>query len=107
MRKIFGIGETIYDILFRNGKPVAAVPGGSVFNGLISMPCLPSFNILCKSLCLFAVFWRRILQFSPDSQGSFKKCGRSFFLISISGYTYGFFCISMIFYFFIKSTTDS
>lgn len=37
MRKIFGIGETIYDILFRNGKPVAAVPGGSVFNGLISL----------------------------------------------------------------------
>ena len=37
MRKIFGIGETIYDILFRQGQPVAAVPGGSVFNGLISM----------------------------------------------------------------------
>ena len=35
MRKIFGIGETIYDILFRQGQPVAAVPGGSVFNGLI------------------------------------------------------------------------
>lgn len=37
MRKIFGIGETIYDILFRGGKPIAAVPGGSVFNGLISL----------------------------------------------------------------------
>ena len=37
MRKIFGIGETIYDILFREGQPVAAVPGGSVFNGLISL----------------------------------------------------------------------
>ena len=37
MRKIFGIGETIYDILFRQGQPVAAVPGGSVFNGLISL----------------------------------------------------------------------
>ena len=37
MRKVFGIGETIYDILFRNGKPVDAVPGGSVFNGLISL----------------------------------------------------------------------
>ena len=37
MRKIFGIGETIYDILFRDGKPVDAVPGGSVFNGLISL----------------------------------------------------------------------
>ena len=28
MRKIFGIGETVYDILFRKGKPIAAVPGG-------------------------------------------------------------------------------
>ena len=37
MRRIFGIGETIYDILFRENKPVAAVPGGSVFNGLISL----------------------------------------------------------------------
>lgn len=37
MRKVFGIGETVYDILFRNGKPVDAVPGGSVFNGLISL----------------------------------------------------------------------
>ena len=37
MRKVFGIGETIYDILFREGQPVAAVPGGSVFNGLISL----------------------------------------------------------------------
>ncbi len=37
MRRIYGIGETIYDILFRNGQPVAAVPGGSVFNGLISL----------------------------------------------------------------------
>jgi fructokinase len=37
MRKILGIGETIYDILFRQGQPVAAVPGGSVFNGLISL----------------------------------------------------------------------
>lgn len=37
MRRIFGIGETVYDILFRNEQPVAAVPGGSVFNGLISL----------------------------------------------------------------------
>lgn len=37
MRRIYGIGETIYDILFRNRQPVAAVPGGSVFNGLISL----------------------------------------------------------------------
>lgn len=37
MRKIIGIGETIMDIIFRNGQPTAAVPGGSVFNSLISL----------------------------------------------------------------------
>lgn len=37
MRKIIGIGETILDILFRNNQPTAAVPGGSVFNGMISL----------------------------------------------------------------------
>ncbi|WP_165157581.1 carbohydrate kinase [Parabacteroides sp. ZJ-118] len=37
MRKVFGIGETILDIIFRNDQPQMAVPGGSVFNGLISL----------------------------------------------------------------------
>ena len=37
MRKVFGIGETILDIIFRNDQPQKAVPGGSVFNGLISV----------------------------------------------------------------------
>lgn len=37
MRKIIGIGETILDILFRNGQPEAAVPGGSVYNGVVSL----------------------------------------------------------------------
>lgn len=37
MRKIIGIGETILDILFRNGQPEIAVPGGSVYNGIISL----------------------------------------------------------------------
>ena len=37
MRKVIGIGETIYDILFENGQPTAAVPGGSVFNGMVSL----------------------------------------------------------------------
>jgi fructokinase len=37
MRKIIGIGETILDILFKDCKPVKAVPGGSSFNGLISL----------------------------------------------------------------------
>lgn len=37
MRKVIGIGETILDIIFRNDRPHAAVPGGSVFNGLVSL----------------------------------------------------------------------
>ena len=37
MRKVIGIGETILDIIFRDDQPVGAVPGGSVFNGLISL----------------------------------------------------------------------
>lgn len=37
MRKVIGIGETILDILFRNGQPQAAVPGGSVYNAAISL----------------------------------------------------------------------
>lgn len=37
MRKVIGIGETILDILFRNGQPEAAVPGGSVYNAMISL----------------------------------------------------------------------
>ena len=34
---IVGIGETILDIIFKNDQPVAAVPGGSTFNALISL----------------------------------------------------------------------
>ena len=37
MRKVIGIGETVYDIVFRNGQPEAAVPGGSTFNSMISV----------------------------------------------------------------------
>ncbi len=37
MRKVVGIGETILDILFKNNQPVAAVPGGSSFNSIISV----------------------------------------------------------------------
>ena len=36
-RKVIGVGEAILDILFRNGQPVAAVPGGSSFNAIISV----------------------------------------------------------------------
>ena len=37
MKKVVGVGETILDILFKNNQPVAAVPGGSSFNSIISV----------------------------------------------------------------------
>ncbi len=36
-RKVIGTGETILDIVFRGEQPVAAVPGGSAYNSVISM----------------------------------------------------------------------
>ena len=37
MRKVIGIGETMLDIIFKNGQPICAVPGGSAFNAAISL----------------------------------------------------------------------
>lgn len=50
MGRIIGLGETIYDIIFKNGKPQSATPGGSAFNALISvgrigLPCAMITNI--------------------------------------------------------------
>ena len=36
-RQIFGIGETVLDVIFKNDQPTAAVPGGSTFNAMISL----------------------------------------------------------------------
>jgi len=37
MRKIYTIGETVYDIIFKNGKPVSAVPGGAMLNSSVTL----------------------------------------------------------------------
>lgn len=37
MRKVIGIGETVLDIIFRDEKPISALPGGSTFNAIISI----------------------------------------------------------------------
>jgi fructokinase len=37
MGRIIGIGETVFDILFKDGQPMKAVPGGSVYNSIISL----------------------------------------------------------------------
>ena len=36
-RRIVGIGETVLDIVFKERQPQAAVPGGSVFNAMVSL----------------------------------------------------------------------
>ena len=36
-KRIIGIGETVWDILFKNDQPQKAVPGGSTFNSIISL----------------------------------------------------------------------
>lgn len=47
MRNIYSIGETVYDIIFKNGKPLAAKAGGSMLNSTVSMGRmnLPAFFI--------------------------------------------------------------
>lgn len=35
--RIIGIGETVFDILFKNDQPQKAVPGGSTFNSIVSL----------------------------------------------------------------------
>ena len=37
MTRIFGLGEIVYDILFKEMQPVAAKAGGSVLNALVSL----------------------------------------------------------------------
>lgn len=37
MRKIIGIGETVLDIIFKDGQPIGAYPGGSTFNAMVSL----------------------------------------------------------------------
>jgi fructokinase len=37
MRKIYGIGETVFDIIFKDGSPQAGKAGGSVLNSMVSM----------------------------------------------------------------------
>ena len=36
-KRVIGIGETVWDILFKNDQPQKAVPGGSAFNSIISL----------------------------------------------------------------------
>ena len=35
--RVFAIGETVFDIIFKNGKPVSSTPGGSLLNTAVSL----------------------------------------------------------------------
>ena len=37
MRKIYAIGETLYDIIFKGGQPQAGKPGGAMLNSTVSL----------------------------------------------------------------------
>jgi fructokinase len=37
IKNIYAIGEIVFDIMFKNGQPVAARPGGSMLNSSISL----------------------------------------------------------------------
>lgn len=37
MRKVYGIGETVFDIIFKDGQPQAGKPGGSMLNSVVSI----------------------------------------------------------------------
>ncbi len=37
MRTVYGLGETVLDIIFKNGQPISAKAGGSVLNALVSL----------------------------------------------------------------------
>lgn len=50
MRAIYGLGETLVDIVFKNGVPVSANPGGSVFNALVTLSRLGSETYLITDI---------------------------------------------------------
>lgn len=52
-RKIVGIGETVLDIVFKEGKPQAAVPGGSTFNAMVSLG--RTAGVLCPDVPIVMV----------------------------------------------------
>ncbi len=37
MRRVFGIGETVLDLMFKNDQPIAAKAGGSALNTMVSL----------------------------------------------------------------------
>lgn len=51
MRKIYTLGETVYDIVFKNGHPTGGNPGGSVLNSSVSLGRLGLNPIFMSDFC--------------------------------------------------------
>jgi fructokinase len=52
MRKIYGIGETVLDIIFKNGQPQAAKPGGAMLNSMVSLGRIGNPGSFHKRICM-------------------------------------------------------
>jgi fructokinase len=51
MRKIYAIGETVFDIMFANGRPTGGNPGGSVLNSAVSLGRLGLNPVFLSDFC--------------------------------------------------------
>ncbi|MCR5456232.1 MAG: carbohydrate kinase [Bacteroidales bacterium] len=51
MRKIYAIGETVFDIIFANGVPSGGHPGGSVLNSTVSLGRLGLEPVFMSDCC--------------------------------------------------------
>lgn len=51
-RNLYGVGEVVYDIIFKNNKPVDARPGGAILNALVSLSRLGAEpNLIADCVC--------------------------------------------------------
>ncbi|MCQ2249703.1 MAG: PfkB family carbohydrate kinase [Bacteroidales bacterium] len=51
MRRIYATGETVFDIMFRNGRPEGGNPGGSVLNSAVSLGRLGLRPVFMSDFC--------------------------------------------------------
>ncbi len=51
MRRIYATGETVFDIMFRNGRPHGGNPGGSVLNSAVSLGRLGLEPVFLSDFC--------------------------------------------------------
>jgi fructokinase len=67
MRRVFGIGETVLDIIFKNHQPIAAKAGGSALNTLVSLARVDvPVNFITEIGC--DMVGDNIMQFLTDNQ---------------------------------------